>query len=81
MVQRPRNVSYRAQCSDLPCIYRRDGGVSWQTGFHFSVRTRREAGRWSAKLMFLAETLSQVEVKDFFFFSKAAHLEALDTGY
>ena len=32
-------------------------------------------------MMFLAETLSQVEVNDFFFFIKAAHLEALDTGY
>ena len=31
--------------------------------------------------MFLAETLNQVEVNDFFFFIKAAHLEALVTGY
>ena len=65
----------------LLCIYLREGGVRGQTGFHFSVRTRCEAGRWSPKLMFFAETLSQVEVKDFFFFIKAAHLEGLDKGY
>ena len=45
------------------------------------MRTRWEAGRWSPKFIFFAETLSQVEVNDFFFFIKAAHLEGLDKGY
>ena len=72
----------------IPARWSRDlrlTGVTWHTGSwpRLGPGTASGEGRWSANLMPLTATLTQVDVKGFpsFFFFKVAHLSELVSGY